>query len=103
MMKINFFKKENSFRKKEFSFHPNFFWRVILAGAVITITLSSICSYSLFVKVNQELIPLSTSKSEELEKISQDRIKKVLNYFSAREEKSNQTLNFPSPLVDPSL
>jgi hypothetical protein len=102
-MKTNFFKKENNFKKKEFSFHPNFFWRITLVGTLITILLVFIFSYLLFMKVNQEPILLSTNQSGQLEKINQDRIKKVLNYFSIREEKSNQTLNAPSSFVDPSL
>jgi len=102
-MKINFFKKENNFKKKEFSFHPNFFWRITLAGTAILILLSFVFSYSLFVKINQEPVLSSANEGGQLEKISQDRIKKVLNYFSEREKKSNQMLNSPSPIVDPSL
>ncbi|MFH1200948.1 MAG: hypothetical protein V1484_01300 [bacterium] len=102
-MKINSFKKENSFKKKDFTFHSNLYWRIILISTVIIILLSFLFGYRLFMKINQEPILPFTNEDGRLPIINKDRIEKVLNYFSEREKKSNQILNFPSPVVDPSL
>jgi hypothetical protein len=102
-MKINFFKKENSFKKKDFTFHPNFYWKIILIGTIVIILLSCIFSYLLFVQVNQEPALSFTNENEQLPTVNEDRIEKVLNYFSEREQNSNQILNSSSSVVDPSL
>lgn len=102
-MKINLFKKENSFKKKEFTFHANMYWRIIPVGVIVIIILSFIFSYRLFVKINQEPVLSDTNESNQLPIISKDRIEKVLNYFVERENNSNRILNSVSPVVDPSL
>lgn len=102
-MKITLFKKKNSLKKKDFSFHPNFYWRIILLGAAAIILLSFIFSYQLFTRINQEPILPSVNEKEAAGAISLDRILKALNYFSEREKKSNKILNSSSSVVDPSL
>lgn len=102
-MKITLFKKENSFKKKDFTFHPNLYWKIVLISAVIIILLSFIFSYRLFVQINQEPVLSFTNENGQLPIVNEDRIEKVLNYFSEIEKNSNQILNSPSPVVDPSL
>jgi len=102
-MKINFFKKENNFEKKDFTFRPNFYWRIILFGTTIILFLSFIFSYHLFKQINQESVLLPTNEDGQSGTINKDRILKVLNYFSEREKNSIRILNSPAPVVDPSL
>lgn len=102
-MKIKFFKKENNFKKKNFAFNPNLFWEIAVCGAFIMILLSLFFGYRLFAQINQELVLSDIDKNEQVLQINKDRIEKVLNYFSEREKKSNQILNSPAPVVDPSL
>ncbi len=103
MMKINLFKKEKSFKKKDFTFHSNLYWRIILLGTTIIILLSFIFSYHLFIQINQDPVLLIENNSGQLPLVNKDRIDKVLNYFSEREKKSIEILNSPAPIVDPSL
>jgi lipid-A-disaccharide synthase-like uncharacterized protein len=102
-MKINFFKKENNFKKKDFTFYPNLYWKIVLIGTVIIILLSFIFSYRLFVQINQEPVSSFANENGQLPTVNENRIEKVLNYFSEREKNSNQILNSSSPIVDPSL
>jgi preprotein translocase subunit SecY len=59
--------------------------------------------YHLFTETNQEPALSLSNAGGQIENINEDHLEKVLNYFSKREEKSNQILNSPSPVVDPSL
>lgn len=102
-MKINFFKKENTFKKKDFAFHPNFYWRIIVFGAAIIIILSFLFGYRLFTQINEEPVLSSVNEGGVAGVINQDRISKALNYFSEKENKLNKILNFPASIVDPSL
>lgn len=102
-MKINFIKKKNSLKKKEFIFHANFYWRIILLGAAVTIFSSFIFSYRLFTQTNQESVLPPANENKTADVAIQDRISKALNYFSEKENKSDKILNSPPAIVDPSL
>lgn len=102
-MKITLFKKQNNFKKKDFTFHLNFYWRIILLCAVVMIFLSFLFGYRLFVKISQKPILQFPNENGVAYVVNQDYILKALNYFSEREKKSNKILNSPSPVVDPSL
>ena len=102
-MKIDFFKKENNFKKKEFAFKPNFYWKFTLLGTLLMVILVSFFGYYLFEQINKEFVLPTISDNGQVPTINTDRIEKVLNIFSERETKSNQILNSPAPVVDPSL
>jgi len=102
-MKINLFKKENSFKKKEFTFHTNFYWKIILLCAFVMISFSFVFGYYLFIQTSQESILPTTNNDMELFLIKKNNLEKVLNSFSEREKKSIEILNSSVPVVDPSL
>jgi len=102
-MKINFLKKKNNFKKKDFVFNPNLYWKITIFGIFILMILSFFFGYYLFKQTNQEIVLQLTDNGEQIPTIDKDRIAKVLNYFSERDTKSNQIINSPSPVVDPSL
>ena len=102
-MKIDFFKKENNLKKKNFTFNPAFYWELAVFIVFVIIILSFFFGYYLFVQINQNPVLPATLGGEQTVTVSSDRLEEVLNYFSAREEKSNQIINSPSPVVDPSL
>ena len=102
-MKIEFFKKENSFKKKEFDFNPNLYWEVAVICALALIVYSLFFGHNLFVQISQEPETPIVSGSSQIPMVDKDRLQKVLNYFSDRETKTAQISNSPSPLVDPSL
>jgi len=102
-MKINFFKKEKSFKKKKFPLNPNFYWKLGIILTFISVFLSFFFGYRLFMQINQEPILSFANNNSLVEVINKVRIIKVLDYFSEREEKSTEILNFPSSIIDPSL
>lgn len=101
MMKL--FKKKNNFKKKDFVFNPNLYWRIALFCMLIIITLSSFFGYHLFTQINQEPVLPVAQDDGQIPTVDKDRILKVLQYFSIREQKSSEILNSPSPVIDPSL
>ncbi len=103
IMKIDFLKKNNSFKKKNFSFNPSLYWRFALVVVFSLLVIACIFGYSLFVGTDQESIQPALSDGSKAIKVDIDRIDKALNYFSDRETKSNQIINSPAPVVDPSL
>ena len=98
---INFLKKENSFKKKNFKFNSGLYWKIFISITFVAILFIFYFGYNLFTQINQETILPATSTRAPM--VNQDRITKVLDVFSARETKSNQIINSPSPVVDPSL
>lgn len=102
-MKITLFKKENSFKKKDFTFNQIFYWKLAVTLIFFSIIFSFFFGYCFFRRINQETVLPLTNAGQQLPIVNKNRIEKVLNYFSEREKKSNEILNFPSPVVDPSL
>jgi hypothetical protein len=102
-MKFNFFKRENSLKKKDFSFNANLYWKLVLSCTIVIIIFSFFFGHYLFVKINQEpTIPVANDGGQ-VPTVKEDDIAKVLNYFSDKEKKSTDILNSPAPVVDPSL
>ena len=102
-MKIQFIKKENSFKKKNFVFHPDLYWELAIFIAFIMIILSFFFGYYLFTQINQEPAPSDNNAGAQVPTVNKDRLEKDLNYFFDRAQKSYDILNSPSPVVDPSL
>ena len=102
-MQIKFFKKEKSFKKESSGLSLNLYWEFSIFLMFVVFFLSSFFGYHLFRQINQEPVLEVNSTSPQVETVNKDRIEKVLKYFSIREQKSNQILNSPSSVVDPSL
>ena len=104
-MKIKFFKKEKNFKKAKESLQSNinFYWRLIVFFMFIATLLSFFFGYYLFMQINKESVLPASSDSGKAEKVRKERIDQILEYFSAREQKSNEILNSPAPIADPSL
>ena len=102
-MKIKLFKKQNNFKKKDFVFHLNFYWRIIILCAIVMVFSSFLFGYRFFVKINQRPVSQFTNKESMADALNQNNILKALNYFSEKERRSNEILNSPSMVVDPSL
>lgn len=101
-MEIEFLKKEKKFKKGGLGIKPDLYWRYILITTFILILVFCVFGFYIFMGINKEPI-LPAVSSNEQETIKKDRIDKVLEYFKVREEKSNEILNSPSPIIDPSL
>jgi uncharacterized membrane protein len=102
-MKIRFLKSEQHFKKGGIGTNPAFFWNILLIIAFLIILTSFVFGLLLFKQINQESILSVENIDEKSQTVNEERIKKVLEYFSDRENKSINILNSPSPVVDPSL
>lgn len=102
-MKIQFFKKQNNFKKKDFILDSNLYWRVAVSIAFVLILTSFVFGFRLFLQINQEFSTPETVGSTQTRLINKNRISKVLDYFSEKEKKTAEILNSGVPVVDPSL
>ncbi len=101
----NFFKKEKSFKKEQDSLwsHINLYWKLAVFFMFVATIFSFFFGYSLFKKINKEPAIDASGASGQVEAAKKEEIKKVLEYFSKREEKSSEIINSPSPITDPSI
>ena len=100
-MKIKFFKKEKSF-KKDLLPNPSIYWKFAVIGVFLTVVTFSIFGYYLFLKTSKESeIPIE-EVGQKIGKVDKEKIQKILEYFSLREQKSEEILNSPAPIIDPS-
>lgn len=102
-MKIKFFKKEKNFKKSSLHLNPGLFWKLSIFMIFLVAVFSSFFGYYFFMKINKESILLTGGTSGQVETVKDERIFRVLEYFSLRTQKSNQILNSPAPIIDPSL
>jgi lipid-A-disaccharide synthase-like uncharacterized protein len=102
-MNIEFFKKRNNFKKKNFSLNPNLYWKLAVFGGLLMALLAFFFGYYLLNQINTEPVSLNTNNEGQAGMVDKVRLEKALNIFSEREKKSTDILNAPSPVVDPSL
>jgi hypothetical protein len=102
-MKIKLFKKENNFKKKDFAFNPILYWKIAVFSIFAVILLSALFGYRLSNSINQDSAASTVNVGGHVPRLSLDRLRKVLDYFSEREKNSAQILNSPAPISDPSL
>ena len=100
---IEFFKKKNNFKKKIFTINPIFYWKIVIFSTAVIIILSFIFGYYFFVQINQEFVLPTITENGQVGTVDRDQIEKVLNIFSERAQTSNEILNSPASVVDPSL
>ena len=102
-MKIKFFKKRNSFKRKSFTLNPNLYWKLAVFSTFVIIITSFFFGYYMFKNINTDSPAPIANNGEQIPTVNTDRVTKVLNYFTIRQQKSNDIINSPSPVVDPSL
>jgi hypothetical protein len=102
-MKIEIFKNKKKFKKGGFHTNPNIGWGIILLVTLFLTVLFLVFGIYLFVNTNKETTVPEADTGSHIKIVKKDRIDKVLEYFSSRENKSSDVLNSPSPLIDPSL
>jgi hypothetical protein len=101
-MEIKFFKTKKNFKKKSSELDPDFYWKLIVFLTFLMILASFIFGYYTFIQVKDESIS-SAENIGRKKPVEKERIEKVLEHFSLREEKSAEILNSPASVVDPSL
>lgn len=102
---IKFFKKEKNFTKEQESLwlNINLYWKLAVFVIFVVLLLSFFFGYYFFMQINKEPILLIEGDNSQIETVKKERINKVLEYFDLRKQKSNQILNSPAPVIDPSL
>ncbi len=102
-MQIKFFKREKHFKKKSGEINLDLYWSFIFfMGFFLTLVAFAFGLY-LFREINKELVLPVGGISSQFQTVKKERIEKALEYFSLRKQKSNQIINSPAPVVDPSL
>lgn len=102
-MNIKFFKKEKSFKKENLWLDISFFWKLFIFIMFATTLGSLFFGYYFFMKINKESAPGVEDTKNNDHIVRKERIEKVLEYFSLRQQRSDQILISPAPVIDPSL
>jgi len=100
---LKFFKKEKKFKKESSWFSLALYWRLVVFLVFLSAIFSMFFGYYFFNKEGRESASGSSALGGQVEKIKKERIEKVLEYFAVKKQKSNQIINSPAPVVDPSL
>lgn len=105
MIHLHFKKKEKNFAKEKSGLwsNINFYWELAVGIMFLVFIFALFLSFSFFTKTNTESISSTTVNSNTLKTIKKERIDKVLEYFATKAKKSDQILNSPAPVVDPSM
>jgi hypothetical protein len=102
-MDLKFFKVNNKFKKREHQPNPDFYWRIIFSLTSLLILVAFVLGLYLFWEINKQDFSSKIDYKGQAQKIGQERVEQVLDYFLKRTEKSNGILNLPSPVSDPSI
>jgi hypothetical protein len=103
-MKLEIFKKnKNAFSIKKESIDPNIYWKWVFALAFLVVLGSFVFGFYIFSKVETKDASDSGAQAGTARAIQKEKIYKALEYFEAKHNKSNQILEAPSPVIDPSL
>ncbi len=104
-MEIKFFKKEKSFKKDKENLWLNIdiYWAIALYLMFVVFFISLFFGYNLYTQINKEPILSEDIDASGIKTIKKERIDKLLEYFSKRDIKSQQIINSPAPVIDPSL
>lgn len=99
---IEFLKKKKKFTKGGSGLKPDLYWRYVLLITFLLVLLSFVFGFFLFLDVTKDR-DFSAISVNERDTLKKEKINSVLFYFKERENKSNEILNSPSVVVDPSL
>lgn len=101
-MKIELPKTRKKWKKGGFHTNPNIGWGIVLAIALVLVLAALALGVYLFVRTNQEYSG-EPSPDSRIKIVKKERIIKVLEYFSSREQRSAEIIQNPSPVIDPSI
>lgn len=101
-MDIKFLKKKKKFVKRNLEKKLDFYWKSILYMTFTLIFIFCVFGFYLFMKTNKELVS-TISNTNEQDSLKKENISIILDLFKSREKKSQEILNSPSPIIDPSI
>lgn len=100
---LKIFKKKKSWKKNEFEINPNQYWRYLLLLVVVVIAGSFVFGFIIYNNIKDEPLYAPNTGAEKERTDQKNRILEMLEYFDARQVKSDAIIVNPSPVVDPSL
>jgi hypothetical protein len=101
-LKFNLFKKNSTFKKKNYDIDADFYWKIILYVTFFLILLGALFGFYIYFQINKDQVLTQNDSSLKAGTVDKSRIDKVLKYFSERANTSRDIINSPSPIVDPS-
>ena len=102
-MKIKFFKIKKDYRKEDAKINPDIYWKILVIILFLAIVTSFVFAYNVFQQINKDDVAIVQNNDEKIGNKEKVKIGDALKYFSEREKKSNEILNSPSVVADPSL
>ena len=102
-MNFKIFNLKKSFVKKDYNYNIALYWRIIVFVFFVVIIISFIYGFLVFTEINKDSGSPEVNNVDKASQNRKDRIDKVLESFSQKEQKTNAIINSPSPVVDPSL
>ena len=102
---IKLLTKEKHFKKDKESLwlDISLYWKLTVCFMFLVFLLASFFGYYLFMQINKDFTSEQGSINSQVPTVKKESIDKVLQIFSTRAQKSNQILNSPTPVIDPSL
>jgi len=101
-MDINISKSKKKFRKGGRHFSADFYWQVIFFTGLTVVLISIVWGGYLFMEMNKKFDISPEDVVSKSKPISKARLDQALKYFKSREQKMEEVLNAPSPVIDPS-
>lgn len=102
-MKLEIPKFKKSFKKESFSVNPNTYFRYVIIISFAVILVGFGFGFYSFKEFGSDSSSTTNNYEKTIELSKKEKIKKVLEYFSERENKSIEIVNSPAPVTDPSL
>ncbi len=101
-MEIKFSKREKVFKKRSLWFNLGFYWELAVFFMLLALISALFFGFFLFRKISSEDGLPADPNAAQPGMIKRERIEEALKYFAERKNKSNQIINSPAPVVDPS-
>jgi hypothetical protein len=102
-MDLKIFKIQKKFKKSEHQPNPDFYWKIVFFATSTAILFVITFGIHLFLVINKEEFSSAIDYKGQAQKISENRIGQVLDYYAGRADKSKQILNSPALVIDPSI
>jgi len=102
-METKLFKKEKKFKRKKESLWTNIilYWKFAVCFMFVSAVLATVFGFYLLRRINEE--PVFPPNVSQVGTVKKEQIDRTLQYFVVHQQKSEQILKIPPPVVDPSL
>lgn len=102
-MKIEFLKTKQKWKKGGFHTNPNIGWGLVLLVSTALCIWALAFGALLFRQTQEEYVADESASGSQIRIVKKARVEKALEYFTKKEEASQEILEAPSAVIDPSL